>query len=422
MYLSKSKYCTGLQCPKILWLDRNMPEQKAVQDDSRMIIGNMVGDLAMGYFGDYSEVPFNHEDMSGMIKETQRLLDAGNEVITEASFSYNGNFCSVDILRKVDNGYEIIEVKSSSGTADDAPAAIMNTYGPDLVYQYYVLTNCGINITKVYLMRLNKDYLRHGELDLKQLFVMIDCTDLVLASQDIIEENINIIKSVAELKDEPELQIYSSCKSCAFGGWCLRDLPENNVFDIGWSMWSNKKDAAYQSGFITFKEVFDSPTPLNEKQLLQVKTVVNDLPPHIEPYSIRQFLNGLSYPLYHLDFETYQQPIPLWDNVKPYQQIPFQYSLHVQDKPCAESVHKEFLGKEGIDPRRELAERLCADIPTDACVLAYNAAFEKARIRELVEVFPDLAEHLMKIYANIKDLADPFAKGYYYCREMGGSY
>ena len=195
-----------------------MPEQKAAQDDSRMIVGNMVGDLAMGYFGDYSEVPFNHEDMSGMIKVTQRLLDAGNEVITEASFSYNGNFCSVDILRKVDNGYEIIEVKSSSGTADDAPVAIMNTYGPDLVYQYYVLTNCGINITKVYLMRLNKDYLRHGELNLKQLFVMIDCTDLVLASQDTIEENINTIKSVAELKDEPELQIYNSCKSWAFRG------------------------------------------------------------------------------------------------------------------------------------------------------------------------------------------------------------
>jgi len=422
MNLSKSKYCTGLQCPKILWLDRNMPEQKAEQDETRMAIGNMVGDLAMGYFGEYTEVAFDRENMSGMIAETQLLLETGAEVITEASFSYNGNFCSVDILRKVDGGYEIVEVKSSTGTAEDDPADIMKTYGPDLEYQYYVLTNCGLSVKKVSLMRLNKEYVRRGELDLKQLFVMVDCTDLVPVSQDTIEKNIAAIKSIAELNEEPEIQIQNGCKGCAYESWCFRNLPENNVFDIGFWMRSSKKDTLYQKGIISFEDVIKSTVALSELQLMQVKTAVNNLPPHVEPYRIRQFLNSLTYPLYHLDFETYQQPIPQWNGVRPYQQITFQYSLHIQDKPCTEPVHKEFLGKEGIDPRRELAVRLCADIPKDACVLAYNASFEKGRISELARLVPDLSEHLMSIHENIKDLMVPFSKGYYYSRKMGGGF
>ena len=424
MNLSKSKYVAGLQCPKVLWMDRHMPEKRAEQDTARMEIGNMVGDVAMGYFGEYTEVLFDLGSKSAMVAETERLLKAGAETITEASFSYQDNFCSVDILRKVANGYEIIEVKSSTGTVDDVPEQVDQTYLDDMAYQYYVLTNCGLNITKVGLMRLNSEYIRHGELDLQQLFVITDCTAPVLALQGTVRGNINELKAFAMLKDEPAYTIGSRClrPECPYKDWCLRDLPESSVFDIGWSMWGSKKDTAYQAGYITFQDVFDSPTPLNDRQLLQVKTVVNNLPPYIEPYSIRQFLNSLTYPLYHLDFETYQQAIPLFDGVKPYLQIPFQYSVHIQDKPDAEPAHKEFLGKEGKDSRRELAERLCADIPQDACVLAYYASFEKGRIRELAKLFPDLAENLLSIEANILDLADPFSKGYYYCREMGGSY
>lgn len=424
MNLSKSKYCAGVQCPKILWMDRNMPEQKAEQDDSRMIIGNMVGDLAMGYFGEYTEVPFDRQNIGGMIEETRRLLAAGTDNIAEASFSYNGNFCSVDILRKTGDGYEIVEVKGSSGTEDDNPAELMSEYGPDLAYQYYVLTGCGMNITKVSLMRLNREYIRMGELNLQQLFVITDCTDYVLPMVEEVGQNIERIKAVAQQEYEPDIPLSSRClkNGCLYTGWCFRHLPEDNVFNIGWRMWGSKKDGAYQSGYVSFRQVLEGPVKLTEQQLIQVKTAVYNLPPHCEPYSIRQFLNSLSYPLYFLDFETFQQAIPLWDGVNPYRQIPFQYSLHIQERPFAEPLHMEFLGKEGEDPRRELAERLCSDIPQGACVLAYNSGFEKGIIRSLALLFPDLKRHLLNIQGNIMDLAEPFAKGYYYCREMGGSY
>ena len=106
----------------------------------------------------------------------------------------------------------------------------------------------------------------------------------------------------------------------------------------------------------------------------------------------------------------------------PFAQIPFQYSLHYIEHEGGELLHSEFLAESGKDPRREIAEALCRDIPADACVTAYNKQFECGRLRELAEAFPDLAEHLLAIEGNIVDLLVPFQKGWYYKREMGGSF
>jgi len=425
MNLSKSKYCSGLQCPKMLWMDKNMPEQRAETDMSRLEAGNVVGDLAMRYFGDFTEVTFDRENMGEMIAETQRLLKSGTAVITEASFSYDGNFCSVDILRKIDDGYEIVEVKSSSGDENDKQDKIKPIYLDDMAYQYYVVTHCGLPVKKVSLMDLNRLYTRFGELDLQKLFILSDCTDVIMKMQDDIPANIEKIKTTATQENEPDFTIGTRCDTpyeCAYKGWCWRNLPEHNVFNIGFGIWGTKKDQAYENGYISFEDVLNSPTKLNPHQRVRVETALYNQPPHIETDNLRRFLNGLTYPLYHLDFETIQPVIPPWDGVSPYRQIPFQYSLHIQYEQCAEPEHREFLACEGTDPRREIAERLCADIPNDVCVLAYSAGFEKARISELSVLFPDLSEHLLSIRDNIKDLAEPFSKGYYYCKEMGGSY
>ena len=424
--LSKSRYCKGVQCPKILWMDVNMPGEfdKSVMNDSLLAAGSRAGDLAMGYFGEFSEIPFtgNKLEMAG---ETRRLLDAGTCVIAEASFSFDGCFCMSDILRKVEGGYELVEVKASAASEGDGPETVKHIYLDDMAFQYHVTSNCGLDVKKVSIMRLNRDYIRQGEIDIQKLFVLTDCTETVLAKQEGIAGRIAKIKAAAVQKEEPHAVIGSRCDdpyTCGYKKWCFQNLPDNNVFDIGFKMRKDRKDAVYLSGFISFEEVFNGQLRLNDQQLLQLITVIHNLPPHIEPDNIRRFLNGLSYPLCHLDFETVQQPVPLWDGVKPYQQIPFQYSLHIQDKPCSEPAHREFLAIEGKDPRRELAEQLCADIPPDACVLAYSAGFEKGRIRELAETFPDLSQRLMSIHSGVADLAAPFSKGFYYCREMCGSY
>ena len=403
-----------------------MPEKfdQSVVDETRLSVGNEVGDLAMGYFGEFIEVQFS-QDFSEMIETTKRLLDSGTPVIAEAAFNYDRNTCMVDILRACRGGYELIEVKSSTGSIGDGAEKTKPIYLHDMAYQAYVLARCGVKIKSVFIMQLNCDYVRQGELDIQELFVTTDCTEQVFNMQGDIPANISAIRSVAEQEDEPIIDIGSFCDNpseCGYKGWCFRHLPENTVYDIGWSMWGSKKDDAYSKGIITFEDVLKKGVNLSWKQQRQVETVVNNLPPQIDVDAIWSFLSTVKYPLYHLDFETYQQAIPQWDFVSPYAQIPFQYSLHIQNEPCGDVVHKEYLGIEGQDPRRPLAKRLCADIPKNACVLAYNMSFEKGRLKALARLCPDLAEHLMNLHDNMIDLATPFQSGAYYCREMGGSY
>ena len=160
--LSKSKYTTFCQCPKALWLKYFMPDVEVIEDNrqARLERGNEVGDLAMGLFGDYVEVttllPNGKLDLSTMIDKTEREMIKGTNVICEASFSYQGNYCAVDLLRKTDTGWSIYEVKSIS--SNDRKK--VEKYYPDIAYQKWVLTQCGVNVTGAFLVCLNSNYVR----------------------------------------------------------------------------------------------------------------------------------------------------------------------------------------------------------------------------------------------------------------------
>ena len=139
LHLSESRYCSAVQCPKMLWLKKNKPEafDDSVVNQAVLDRGNDVGNLAMGLFGDYVEVPFG--DLSEMIRQTQTLVEAGTPIIAEASFSYDGLFCSVDILKNLgDRRVELVEVKSSTRVSD--------IYLHDMAYQVYVLTHLGFTV------------------------------------------------------------------------------------------------------------------------------------------------------------------------------------------------------------------------------------------------------------------------------------
>lgn len=417
MALSKTKYCRGLQCVKMLWLDENMPEvaDLSLVNDSVFETGNEVGDLAMSYFGEFEEVLFC-DDKDKMIIDTLEKLDRGVNVIAEASFNYDGNFCSVDILKKDGDGYSIYEVKSSTEVKD--------IYIEDASYQYYVLKNLGIDIKSVNIMYLNSKYVRDDELDLSLLFLISDVTMEVKDRLNYVSNNIVKLKNEIKNKNIPAIDLGLHCEkpyACIYKSFCMKHLKKPNVFDVG-KMTFNKKYSLYKDGIITFNDILDSNVNLTDKQFNQVNSYVYDLKPMINKEKIKDFLNTLSYPLYFLDFETFQQAIPLWKGVSPYMQIPFQYSLHYMNKFGGELLHKEFLAKEGINPMRELAEQLVLDIPKGVCVLAYNMGFEKGVIKRLANMFDDLYDHLMNIHDNIKDLMIPFMNHDFYMKEMGGSY
>ena len=414
--LSKSKYCKAIQCNKLLWLDKYKPEV-AVPTARDMVLenGTKVGELARGLFGDYINIDFN-KDLNVMIEETLKSLKNKPNIITEASFNYESNFCSVDILKNDVDGIEIYEVKSST--------YIHNIYLDDASYQYYVLKNLGLNVKSVNIVYLNKEYYRSGELEISKLFNIKNITDIAIQKQNEIKNKIEEVNKymLENNEKEPEKDIDIYCfkpYECPYWQYCSRHLPKNNIFDIR-IMHKDKKFELYKRGIINFEDVVNEN--INQKYLEQVIFEVNNKPPKIEKEKIKEFMGQLTYPLYFLDFETFQLAIPEFDGTNPYMQIPFQYSLHYVDDINGKLHHKEFLAESGIDPRRELAERLVEDIPKDVCVLAYNMSFEKTVINKLANYYQDLHDDLMKIHDNIKDLMIPFYNRNYYVKEMKGSY
>ena len=421
MRLSKSKYCLLWQCPKLLWLDTCHRELKTEDPsrDERMVTGNEVGDLAMRLFGDYTEVTVLKEDgspdLSAMIEKTRQCIENGTENICEASFSYNGLYCAVDILRKEGSGYAIYEVKSSTHEAE--------IYGVDIAYQKYVLEHCGLTVTGTYLVCINSEYTRGKELDIRQLFRIADMTEWVNPEMPLIPSRLKLAGETLSSGTEPARDIGEWCDNpyhCAYWEYCSRHLPQPSVFDI-YRMTAKKKLEYYRKGMVSYEDMLSAPK-LNDKQLRQIQFQLSDCGTHIDKDGIQHFLNTLSYPLYFLDFETMQLAIPQYPGTKPYQQIPFQYSLHYIEEPGGELKHREFLAESGADPRRAIAESLCRDIPQNVCVTAYNKGFECGRLKELAAQFPDLAGHLLNIQENIRDLLIPFQSGYYYNRAMGGSF
>lgn len=422
LYLSKSKYCGLWQCPKIAWLRKYKPDEVTIDESvlSRMENGNVVGDLAMELFGDFVEVTSYDEDkldLSAMISKTKDEMGKGTQVICEASFDYNGLYCAVDILRKENDGWAIYEVKSSTNDHKEV-------YLADIAYQKYVLENCGVNVKGTYLITIDNSYVFDGVLDIHKLFKITDVSPLLSAQMNSIEGNLNIAQRLLSSDVEPDIDIHENCMNpykCGFWSYCTKHIGSPSVFDL-YRMPYKKKLEHYRRGNVTYHELLMHGNITNEKQLRQMLHYVSDQEACIDKDSIRDFMATLSYPIYFLDFETMQPIIPLYIGTKPYAQIPFQYSLHYIESEGGELKHKEFLAESGVDPRRTLAEKLCEDIPMNTCVTAYNKAFECTRLKELAEAFPDLAEHLLNISDNIKDLLVPFQSGYYYIKAMGGSF
>lgn len=424
MHFSKSRYTQGIQCPKILWMKENMPDQfdDSVMNQAILETGNNVGDVAMGYFGSFVEVDFDPTDpdrYTKAAKQTQEYLDQGQPIICEATFTMPGHFCMVDILKVRDDGaFGIIEVKSSTGFKD--------IYAHDMAYQTWLIQSCGYEVNSVSLMHINKKYVRHGALDLSSLFTIEDHTDEVFEMVERVPDHLGYIGSVADESMEPPIPIGLQCfqpYECGFKHWCFSHLPDNNVFDLH-RMKKLKAFRLVERGLAGFDDLLADPAEfsgLTAKQQLQILTEANDLAPQIDRGAIAEFLGQLTYPLYFLDFETYQEAIPSFDDQSPYEQITSQYSLHWLESPGAELKHAEFLGKASTDTRRAVAEQLCKDIPADACVLAWNMSFEKGCIKAMADLCSDLSEHLMSIYRNIKDLMVPFRQQSYYCKEMQGS-
>lgn len=424
---SKSKYCSYWQCPKLAWLNQHRPEERVTDGnaDAHMEAGREVGKLARSLFGPFVDVTsyVNQQlNLFTMLEKTKSEMEKGTPVICEAAFSFEGCYCAVDILKKTEDGWAIYEVKSSTATGDTEK--VEPVYAADIAYQKYVLEHCGVSVTGTYLVNINSNYVREGELDLQALFCIRNISELVESELEKVEQKLQEAQKVLSNQEEPTCVLEEGCHSpylCSYWNYCTKHVPKESVFDL-YRLPFKKKMEYYHQGLITYQDINKGGVIKNPKLQRQINFALEEKGTYVERENIRAFLDQLTYPLYFLDFETMQPVIPLFDGTKPYQQIPFQYSLHYIEAKGGSLQHKEFLAESGENPLRDIAEALCRDIPMDVCVTAYNKAFECTRLKELARMFPDLEEHLLNIEAHIVDLLVPFQSGYYYNRAMGGSF
>lgn len=419
MTLSKSLYTTGIQCSKALWLKKYKSEVLALTDESaetRFKTGHTVGELACDLFPNGVKVDFN-PNLEQMVKETKKLLDSGVSVIYEAAFSFENTLVIVDIFEIDSEGISIYEVKSSTSLKD--------IYLHDVSIQYYTLQNLGYKIKSANVVYLNSNYIRGDELNIKELFVVEDVTQIIISLQEAVPINLQTFQTyLADRETEPNIDIGKYCKNpyeCLALDYCWkcqRNIPDYSIFNI-FNLGSKKQIELYSQGIVDVDDIPDGfEMTANQKAAVDN---YKSKQTYIDKTSIKEFLTTLTYPIYHLDFETFQQAIPEFKGLSPYEQIPFQYSLHIEYED-GRLEHKEFLADDGVDPRYELSKSLVENIPSNATVLAYNMGFEKGVIRKLANQFSDFTYDLMCIHDNIKDLMTPFQSKDYYVPKMRGSY
>lgn len=414
-YISKSKFLWGLQCPKLLWYAYNQKDAIPKPDASTQAIfdqGHEVGALAKRMFPDGVEVGAGVFDLAETIRLTHARLKL-RKPLFEAAFSANGGYCRTDILRPApQNAWDLIEVKSTTSLKD--------VHLEDLAFQTWVLASAGLKIRRIYLCHINSDFVRQGEIDPKRFFTLEDVTDQTAELAQLVTDKLADMFKVIRQRRHPDIQIGSQCDdpyTCALHDHCWNFLPPHSVFDL--YRGAKKGFDLLEQGVTALGDIPDD-FKLTANQEIQ-KQVANSGKPYINKKAIAEFLAQLKYPVSYLDFETLGTAIPLFDGVSPYQQVPFQFSLHTARASGAKPEHIMFLAEGRHDPRPAFMLKLRDALARTGSIVAYNAPFELSRLKECCEALPKFSPWLKTVEGRVVDLLGPFRSFDYYHPEQHGS-
>jgi hypothetical protein len=418
--LSKSTFIRGLQCEKSLYLYKhhfNLKDETPAQLQAIFNQGTNVGLVAQELFPNGTDAsPPNHFKMQESVFKTQQFIENGEQIIYEATFQFNGVIAALDILVKDKEGWKAYEVKSSTSVSE--------TYVMDAAIQYYTIVNSGFDLKDISIVHINNQYIKNGKVDIHQLFTIESVYDRVQEVLPNIPNQVENFKQLIKQESVPNIDIGAHCDnpySCDFKGLCWKHIPDYSIFNLA-RLNGNKKFDLYNQGIITFDQLNLETAQLNGNQKMQVVSELEGKT-FIDKENINYFINNLEYPIYYLDFETMGTAIPIYDKSKPYQQIVFQYSLHIeQENGIIE--HKEYLAKANpkIDPRDAFVKQLIKDCGNEGDVLVYNIGFERGKLNDLKALYPQFAIQISNIMNRLKDLMIPFQQRWYYTPQMKGSY
>ncbi len=376
--LSKTTFLYGCQCPKRLYLNKFHKNLADPEEEAQQIIfqrGTDVGLLAQHLFPDGVNAQGNEEWHSyKTVQRTEKLLPV-HSIIYEAAFMHSGVLCAVDLLIRKGKKYYAYEVKS---TNDVKPQHIT-----DAALQYHVLTQAGIELADFSIVHFNREYTKIGKIDVQQLFMATSILENIRTELPFIAPKIEELKSILSSENIPTIETGKHCIKpypCNFHGYC---------------------------GYVSAN---------TEKAMATDQTI------HFNNSEISSFVHLVKYPIYFLDFETIMYGIPEFDYSTPYQQIPFQYSLHKINTPDSKPIHTAFLGDGTTDPRIPLLEQMLFEIGNNGSVLVWNKTFEKSCILKMAKQFPEYELQLLSIVERMEDLMTPFQKKYIASDLFYGSY
>ncbi len=419
-YISKTTFLMGLQCAKLIWFRYNAKDQIPAPDESTQAIfdqGTEVGELARQLFPGGTMVAPGVFAPDQVIAQTRQVIRE-RRPLYEAAFVFNGGYARTDILVPVSgDAWDLVEVKSTTSLKEEV-------HLPDIAFQAYVLSGAGIKLRKCFLAHINNEFVRHGAIDPQKFFTLEDVTRPVSVLSREVEEQLGAMQRVIGAKTHPEIQIGPHCDNpytCPLHDHCWSFLPEASVFTL---YRGGKKSFKLLKQGIQHLENIPADFALTDNQAIQRAALLAGKP-HIDRPALAAFLGQIEYPASFLDFETIGTAIPLFDETSPYQQIPFQFSLHILRQPDAKSrfdpEHRQFLAEGTADPRPEFMRQLRDALPETGSVVTYNASFETGRLKESCELLPEFKPWLRKVTPRIVDLLLPFRGFRYYHPQQHGS-
>jgi hypothetical protein len=415
-HLTKTGYVNGLACKKWLWLAFNDPDRLPEAGQSvqfRLDEGRRVGEVARKRYP--SGVLLPAEGPRENDRRTRSLLGK-RQPLFEAGFLHRDGSCyaRADVLLPVgENDWDVIEVKSGG--------SVQVEYLHDVAFQNYCYDSAGLKVRSSSLLLINTKYERSGEVDPHQLFSRVDITDAVG----------EVLPGVCtNVRDLLEVTKYRDCPEFGQGEPFHKDEDEVHADDAIWkkhpgadiqALYRGGKQslALLESGVYRIKDIPRSVT-LKGRQAIQYEAHVSDTV-HVDRERLAAFVRKLKYPLHFLDFETVGTALPLFEGVRPYQQIPFQFSVHIVERPGEKARHSSFLSMEHHDPREGLLRALREAIGPKGHVVAYNQSFEKGALEGLAQRFPDYKSWVRETNLRFVDLITPFREFAYYSPAQQGS-
>jgi len=419
--LTKTNYIIWRDCHKNAWLKVHKPDiyfanELSAFEQSIIETGNEVELLARKL---YPTGVLVEEKGQEAIAPTQKLLETGEKTIFQPAFEIENYFAAVDVLKISEDGKrcDIFEIKATNEIDK-------KTHFHDVAFQTILLKKYGFEVETVNLIHLNPEYIRQGEIDLGELFMIEDVTEIVEKMLPEVEAEMELALNYISKPDEPNGPcdcIYKGRSShCTTFSYSNPDIPQYGIHDLARIGLSKKKLFELVDGNKLTLEDVPTDMELSDTQKNQIWTYLYDKP-IISKESISEELDSLIFPLYFLDYETFPSAIPRFDNYSPYQQIPFQYSLHVLDSPESEPKHFDFLYTSSGDPSQEFVNAMREHIGPTGSVIVWHKDFECGRNKELANRIPDSKSFFDNLNERIYDLEIVFKKQYYVHKDFKGS-